>query len=87
MIVFIGTKRQLGRKIIKGLAVIMVLVITIMVGVSYLTHPAPVFNQLTQDKIPTGNPLRVDNENPNDFDRSVEQFVIKLQDFYYEERE
>jgi len=87
MIVFFGTKRQLLRKLLSGLAILAVLVMLIMVGISYLSQPTPVFNSAVEDKIPTGNPLRVDRENPSNFDRSVEQFVIKLQDFYYEERE
>lgn len=87
MIVIIGTKRQIWRKLLGGLAVILVLVVLVMVGVGYLSSPTPVFNGITEERIPTGNPLRVDNDNLGNFDRSIEQFVIKLQDFYYEERE
>jgi len=87
MIVIIGTKQQIWRKLCGSLAVLLVLVVLVMVGLSYLSHPTPVFNGLTEERIPTGNPLRVENDNPGNFDRSVEQFVIKLQDFYYEERE
>ncbi|MGE5454524.1 MAG: hypothetical protein ACM3O9_04930 [Methylocystaceae bacterium] len=89
MIVIIGTRKQIWRKIISGLAILLVLGWLVMAGVHFVTHPVPtpVFNGFTDDKIPTGNPLRVNNDAPSDFDRSVEQFVIKLQDFYYEERE
>lgn len=87
MIIFIGSKRQLLRKVVSGITVLAVLVMLVMIGVSFLTQPRPVFNRMVEDKIPTGNPLRVDRENPSTFDRSIEQFVIKLQDFYYEERE
>ncbi|MGE5379826.1 MAG: hypothetical protein ACM3NT_02020 [Methylocystaceae bacterium] len=87
MIVIVGTKRQLLRKVVRGLGILFILLVLVLMGASYLSQPAPVFNRFTEDRIPTGNPLRVNNDNPNDFDRSVEQFVIKLQDFYYEERE
>lgn len=40
------------------------------------------------DEHPTGNPLRVENEEQSSrYEQVMDQFVIKLQDFYYEEKE
>jgi len=50
----------------------------------------PVFSGWMQDEHPTGNPMRV--EQPQDvpgteFSDRVDQFVIKLQNFYLQEQE
>ncbi len=46
----------------------------------------PVFNSWFQDEQPTGNPMRVEQEeNSSKFDQMLDRFVIKVQDFYYEE--
>lgn len=87
MIIIVGSKKQILRKAVSMLALVLVLVFSLVAGVRYLSEPSPVFNRFTEEKVPTGNPLRVDNGNSNGIDQSVEQFVIKLQDFYYEERE
>lgn len=46
----------------------------------------PVFSGWFQDEQPTGNPMRVEQEENNSkFNQMLDRFVIKIQDFYYEE--
>lgn len=48
----------------------------------------PVFNSWFQDEQPTGNPMRVEQDqeqNSSKFNQMLDRFVIKVQDFYYEE--
>jgi len=47
----------------------------------------PVFSGWLKDESPSGNPMRVENREKTNFDRAVDQFVIKLQNFYYKETE
>jgi hypothetical protein len=53
-----------------------------------LYERVPVFSGWMQDEKPTGNPMRVET-NPSDggFNDKVDQFVVKLQNFYLEEQE
>lgn len=46
----------------------------------------PVFNSWFKDEQPSGNPMRVENENNSSkFEQVLDRFVFKLQDFYAKE--
>ncbi|MEQ8201717.1 MAG: hypothetical protein ABRQ24_09905 [Syntrophomonadaceae bacterium] len=80
-------------KLIRVAALIVVVVLFAAVlprvaGVFY--EKVPVFSGWMQDEHPTGNPVRVEQTQDvpgTDFHDTVDQFVIKLQNFYYQEQE
>jgi len=77
------------KKVLKILT-LLVLLLAFAVAVPALTgalyKQIPVLNNWFQgEEHPTGNPLRVEQEqNTSQFERVVDQLVIKLQDFYYD---
>jgi hypothetical protein len=61
------------------------LAIPVLSGVLY--EKVPVFSGWFQEEHPSGNPMRVENnQSGTRFDKAVDQFVIKIQDFYYDEQ-
>lgn len=85
MIIFINEwKKKLVRLGI-AVAIIAVFVFTIPLLTGLLHNQVPVGGWF-QEEHPSGNPMRVEQRNQeNKFDRVLDQFVIKVQDFYYEE--
>lgn len=88
MIIVVGKWKQ---KVIR-LATIAVIIalfaaaVPLVAGILY--EKVPVFSGWMKDEAPTGNPLRVENYSPDpDFNQKIDQFVIKMQNFYHEERE
>ncbi len=60
--------------------------IPLVSGIFY--EKVPVFSGWMKDETPTGNPMRVENTpQSTDFSQKVDQFVIKVQNFYQEEKE
>lgn len=79
------------KKKLIGLVTALVLVIAFALAIPVLSgilyEKVPVFSGWFQEEHPSGNPLRVENtQNGTRFDKAVDQFVIKLQDFYYDEQ-
>ena len=88
MIIVVGKwKQKLIR--IATIAVVIALfaaAIPLVSGIFY--EKVPVFNGWMNDETPTGNPMRVDNvPQTTNFNQRVDQFVIKMQNFYQEEKE
>jgi hypothetical protein len=79
------------KKVLQLLAVILVILafaaaIPMMTGQLYQRIPA--VGGWFEDEHPSGNPMRVENEEPSSkYDQVMDQFVIKLQDFYIEEKQ
>lgn len=74
------------RKLLKILAVSILLlafIFTIPIFTGALYRQIPVLNSWFEKETPTGNPLRVENEDTK-FQEIVNQLVIKLQNYYYE---
>jgi hypothetical protein len=76
------------KKLLKVLTVI-VLLLAFAFSIPFFTgavyRQIPVISSWFEKENPTGNPLRVDNEQDGTkFEEMVNQLVIKLQDFYYE---
>lgn len=90
MVIVVGKWKE---KLIRVAALIVVVVLfaaalPTVAGVFY--EKVPVFSGWMQDEHPTGNPMRV--EQPQDvpgteFSDRVDQFLIKLQNFYLQEQE
>lgn len=85
MIIVVGKWKK---KVIRFLLVV-VLFIAFIAAVPMLTgilsEQVPVFSGWMQEEQPSGNPMRVESgENSGGFNQVLDQFVIKLQDFYYE---
>jgi len=77
-------KRKLVRLAV-AVVIISAFIFTIPVLTGLLHKQVPVGNWF-QEEHPSGNPMRVEQSNQdNKFDQVLDQFVIKVQDFYYEE--
>lgn len=87
MIIIIRNWKQRLFNCLKTVVILTVLALTLAFCIRFLYTDRTVFNRIGEDRIPSGNPLRVEKVNKDMVDESVERFVIKLQDFYYEERE
>jgi len=94
MIIVVGRWKQ---KVVKFLAVIaLILVFSAMIpvvsGIFY--EKVPVFSGWVDDEHPSGNPMRVETntakdkvQEDNEFNQKMDRFVVKVQNFYYEEKE
>jgi len=95
MIIVVGNwKRKVARLVLLVLVLGMfAAAIPALTGKLY--HRVPVVSGWFKDEHPSGNPMRVEQKkdvkeakesaDKTKFDKTVDQFVIKLQDFYYEE--
>jgi len=88
MIIVVGKWKK---KLIR-LATVIVLValfaaiIPVVSGVFF--QKVPVFSGWMKDEHPTGNPLRVEtNQDSSSFDQKVDRLVVKIQNFYQQEKE
>lgn len=94
MIIVIGKWKE---KVVKMVAVVVLAVvfaaaIPMVSGIFY--EKVPVFSGWFDDEHPTGNPMRVEKSPPgesvqedNKFNEKMDRFVVKVQNFYYEEKE
>jgi len=76
------------KKLINILSLVM-LFLALAVAIRFvggiLYNQVPAFSSWFQEEHPSGNPMRVEQEyNDSQFNQVLDQFVIKLQDFYYE---
>ncbi len=89
MVIVVGKWKE---KLIKGAAIIVVVVLfTAMVPkiAGIFNDKIPVFSGWMQDEHPSGNPMRVEQQDTpsSEFNNSIDQFVIQMQNFYHEEKE
>lgn len=94
MIIVVGKWKE---KVAKMVAVVVLAVafaaaIPMLSGILY--EKVPVFSGWFNDEHPSGNPMRVDKNPPgenaqdeNKFNEKMDRFVVKVQNFYYEEKE
>lgn len=69
-----------------ALVIIAVFICTLPLLTGLLHKQVPVGGRWFQEEHPSGNPMRVEQrQQGNKFDHMLDQFVIKVQDFYYEE--
>lgn len=78
------------RKLV-NLVIVLTLIVAFAAAFPALTgllhDKVPVLSGWFEDEHPSGNPMRVEKSSGTRFDRAVDQFVIKLQDFYYDEKQ
>ena len=85
MIVVMGRWKQKLIKFLGILVLIAAFVVAVPAITGLLVKQVPASSGWLQDEHPTGNPMRVEaDENAGSFNQILDQFVIKLQDFYYE---
>ncbi len=86
LIIIKDWKRKMVR-LVKVLVVILACAILIPQLVAYMGSHQPAFFGWGKEETPSGNPMRVENNPNTKFTEVVDQFVVKLQDFYYQEKE
>lgn len=78
------------RKLLKLLAVctlILAFALAVPVLTGLLYQQVPAMSSWLKEEHPSGNPLRVEKTNDGSkFEKVVDQLVIKMQNFYYEEK-
>ncbi|MGE5391698.1 MAG: hypothetical protein ACM3PE_11620 [Deltaproteobacteria bacterium] len=94
MIIVVGNWKRKVARLVLLVVVIGIFAAAIPAVTGKLYNRIPVSGWF-KDEHPSGNPMRVEQKkDTNDiaksagkteFDKTVDQFVIKLQDFYYEE--
>lgn len=85
MIVVMGRWKQKLIKFLGILVLIAAFVIAVPAITGMLVKQVPALSGWLQDEHPSGNPMRVEaDEDAGSFNQILDQFVIKLQDFYYE---
>lgn len=87
MIIVIEGWRKKLLNLVKVLVVILAFAILIPHIMGLVGNYRPVFSGWSKDESPTGNPMRVENQKDTRFNEAVDQFVVKLQEFYYNEKE
>ncbi|HRW13226.1 MAG TPA: hypothetical protein P5549_08890 [Syntrophomonas sp.] len=94
MIIVVGEWRKKVVKIVAAVIVVGLFAAAIPFVSGILYDKVPVFTGWFDDEHPSGNPLRVDNNTTGVADRTesvfneqMDRFVVKVQNFYYEEKE
>ncbi len=94
MIIVVGKWKE---KVVKLVAVVVMVLafaaaIPMVSGLFY--ERVPVFSGWMDDEHPSGNPMRVENnpqetkiQEDNKLNEKMDRFVVKVQNFYYEEKE
>ncbi len=85
MILVTGRWKQKLVKFLGILVLVGAFVVAVPAITGMLVKQVPALSGWLQDEHPTGNPMRVEREESSGtFNQILDQFVIKLQDFYYE---
>ncbi|MGI6487202.1 MAG: hypothetical protein ACOX2B_02540 [Syntrophothermaceae bacterium] len=87
MIIIVNNWKKKLLNLAKVVVIVLAFAILLPRLAGILGNYMPVFSGWSKDESPSGNPMRVENTEGTEFDRMVDQFVIKLQNFYYEEKE
>lgn len=82
MVILVGKWKKKLIKIVAAVVLIAAFAAAMPLVTGILHKQAPVFSTWFQDEQPSGNPMRVENEEgPNKFQQMVDRFVFKLQRF------
>lgn len=88
MIIIVSQWKQKLLRLAVAVLIILVFSAAIPLVTGQLYHRIPAIGGWLDEEHPSGNPLRVENEEESSqYNQIMDQFVIKLQNFYYEERE
>jgi len=93
MIIVVGKWKQKVMKLVAVIVLVLVFAAVAPVVSGLFYEKVPVFSGWADDEHPSGNPMRVDNnvdnkmQEENEFNQKMDRFVVKVQNFYYEEKE
>jgi hypothetical protein len=87
MIILIQQWKKKLFNLVVGLTLILAFAAAYPTLSGILHDKIPVFSGWFEDEHPSGNPMRVEEPSRSGFDKMVDQFVIQLQDFYYDDNE
>lgn len=86
MIILVGNWKRKIFNFLKVIIIVLAFVMVLPFIAGSLANYVPVFSSWFEEEHPTGNPMRVENqESATKFDKMLDSFVFHLQDFYYEE--
>ncbi|MGI6469012.1 MAG: hypothetical protein GXZ09_04315 [Syntrophomonadaceae bacterium] len=85
MVILVGNWKKKLIKILAVIALIAVFAAAMPLVTGLLYEHVPAISSWFQDEQPSGNPMRVEDSEKNTFQQLLDQFVFKLQEFYYEE--
>ncbi len=87
MIVVINNLKKKLLKILAVCTLILAFALAAPVLTGLFYQQVPAMSGWLKEEHPSGNPLRVEKSNDGSkFEQVVDQFVIKLQNFYFEEK-
>jgi len=94
VIIVVGKWKEKVVKLVAVVVMVAVFAAAIPVVSGLLHDKVPVFSSWFDDEHPSGNPMRVENDaaketvkQENMFNEKMDRFVVKVQNFYYEEKE
>lgn len=86
MIIIVPDWKKKILKLLTVLALIIAFTAAIPALTGALYKEIPAMSGWFQEEHPSGNPMRVEkNDESTKFEQVMDRFVIKLQDFYYEQ--
>ncbi|NLW45098.1 MAG: hypothetical protein GXY92_07955 [Syntrophomonadaceae bacterium] len=87
MYVIIGNLGKKLRNLAKVLVLLLALGVLVPGAIALYNRYGPAVSTWLQEKSQEVGPMRTEPLEKTWFERAIDQYVIKLQDFYYEERE
>lgn len=86
MIIIVSQWKQKLLRLAAAVILILAFAAAIPMVAGQLYQRIPAIGGWFDEEHPSGNPMRVENEEKSSqYEQIMDQFVIKLQDFYYEE--
>jgi len=88
LIIIISQWKQKLLRLLMAVLLILAFMAAVPVVTGQMYQLIPAVGGWFDEEHPTGNPLRVENDTQSSkYQQIMDQFVIKLQEFYYEEQE
>ncbi|NLV20581.1 MAG: hypothetical protein GXY49_01100 [Syntrophomonadaceae bacterium] len=94
MIIVVGKWKEKVAKIVAVVIVVALFAAAIPMVSGLIYDKVPVFSGWFADEHPSGNPMRVNNDADGQklqqekvFNEQMDRFVVKVQNFYYQEKE
>jgi hypothetical protein len=94
LIIVVGKWKEKVVKLVAAVILVVVLAVAIPLVSGLFYDKVPVFSGWFADEHPSGNPMRVEKDAQtvkiqpeNKFNETMDHFVVKVQNFYYEEKE
>lgn len=94
MIIVVGKWKEKVVKLVAVVVMVLAFAAAIPMVSGLLYEKVPVFSGWFDDEHPSGNPMRVEKDvqdskiqEENKFNEKMDRFVVKVQNFYYEEKE